>query len=40
MDIEKFTERAAGLFQAAQTIAIRDFHQQISAGASAQGVAG
>ncbi len=31
MDIEKFTERARGFLQAAQTIAIRDFHQQITA---------
>src|SRR6202162_4090990 len=30
MDIEKFTERARGFLQAAQTIAIRDFHQQIT----------
>jgi ATP-dependent Clp protease ATP-binding subunit ClpB len=29
MDIEKFTERARGFLQAAQTIAIRDFHQRI-----------
>src|ERR1700753_3739536 len=29
MDIEKFTERARGFLQAAQTIAIREFHQQI-----------
>jgi ATP-dependent Clp protease ATP-binding subunit ClpB len=31
MDIEKFTERARGFLQAAQTIAIRDFHQRITA---------
>src|ERR1700754_346562 len=31
MDIEKFTERARGFLQAAQTIAIREFHQQITA---------
>ena len=30
MDIEKFTERARGFLQAAQTIAIRDFHQRLS----------
>jgi ATP-dependent Clp protease ATP-binding subunit ClpB len=30
MDIEKFTERARGFLQAAQTIAIREFHQRVS----------
>jgi ATP-dependent Clp protease ATP-binding subunit ClpB len=30
MDIEKFTDRARGFLQAAQTIAIRDFHQQVT----------
>ena len=30
MDIEKFTERARGFLQAAQTIAIRDFHQRVT----------
>ena len=30
MDIEKFTERARGFLQAAQTIAIREFPQQIT----------
>ncbi|HQT67576.1 MAG: ATP-dependent chaperone ClpB [Rhodospirillales bacterium 20-60-12] len=30
MDFEKFTERARGFVQAAQTIAIREFHQQIT----------
>ncbi len=30
MDIEKFTERARGFIQAAQTIAIRDFHPQLT----------
>ena len=30
MDIEKFTERARGFLQAAQTIAIRDFHPQLA----------
>jgi ATP-dependent Clp protease ATP-binding subunit ClpB len=30
MDIEKFTDRAKGFLQAAQTIAIREFHQQIT----------
>ena len=30
MDIEKFTERARGFLQAASTIAIREFHQQIT----------
>ena len=29
MDIDKFTERARGFLQAAQTIAIREFHQRI-----------
>ena len=30
MDIEKFTDRVRGFVQAAQTIAIRDFHQQLT----------
>ena len=30
MDIEKFTERARGFLQAAQTIAIREFHQRLA----------
>jgi ATP-dependent Clp protease ATP-binding subunit ClpB len=30
MDIEKFTDRARGFLQAAQTIAIRDYHQQVT----------
>ena len=30
MEIEKFTERARGFLQAAQTIAIREFHQRIT----------
>ena len=30
MDIEKFTERARGFIQAAQTIAIREFHHQLT----------
>ena len=30
MDIEKFTERSRGFTQAAQTIAIREFHQQLT----------
>ncbi len=30
MDIEKFTERARGFLQAAQTIAIREFHQRMT----------
>jgi ATP-dependent Clp protease ATP-binding subunit ClpB len=30
MNIEKFTDRARGMMQAAQTIAIRDSHQQIT----------
>ncbi len=30
MDIEKFTDRARGFLQAAQTIAIREFHQQVT----------
>ncbi|MFN7634120.1 MAG: hypothetical protein ACK5PI_05285, partial [Acetobacteraceae bacterium] len=29
MDIEKFTERARGFIQAAQTIAIRDLHPPV-----------
>jgi len=32
MDIEKFTERARGFVQAAQTIAIREYHQQLTPG--------
>ena len=31
MDIEKFTDRARGFLQAAQTIAIRDYHQRVTA---------
>jgi ATP-dependent Clp protease ATP-binding subunit ClpB len=30
MDIEKFTERSRGFIQAASTIAIREFHQQLT----------
>ena len=30
MDIEKFTERARGFLQAAQTIAIREYHQRLT----------
>ena len=30
MEIEKFTERARGFLQAAQTIAVREFHQQLA----------
>jgi ATP-dependent Clp protease ATP-binding subunit ClpB len=30
MDMEKFTERSRGFIQAAQTIAIREFHQQLT----------
>ncbi|MCC6716954.1 MAG: ATP-dependent chaperone ClpB [Acetobacteraceae bacterium] len=30
MDIEKFTERARGFLQAASTIAMREFHQQLT----------
>ena len=30
MDLEKFTERARGFLQAAQTIAIREFHQRLT----------
>ena len=30
MDIEKFTDRARGFLQAAQTIAIREYHQQVT----------
>jgi len=30
MNIEKFTERSRGFLQAAQTIAVRDFHQQLT----------
>ena len=32
MDLEKFTERARGFVQAAQTIAIREYHQQLTPG--------
>ncbi len=31
MDIAKFTERAQGFIQAAGTIAIRDYHQRLTA---------
>ncbi len=31
MDLEKFTDRARGFLQAAQTIALRDNHQQVTA---------
>ncbi|MXV36593.1 MULTISPECIES: ATP-dependent chaperone ClpB [unclassified Saccharibacter] len=30
MDIQKFTERSQGFIQAAQTIALRDYHQQLT----------
>jgi len=30
MNLEKFTERAKGFLQAAQTVAIRNSHQQIA----------
>ena len=30
MDFEKFTERSRGFIQAAQTIAMREYHQQIT----------
>ena len=30
MDFEKFTERARGFIQAAQTIAMREYNQQIT----------
>lgn len=30
MDIQKFTERSQGFLQAAQTIALRDYHQQLT----------
>jgi ATP-dependent Clp protease ATP-binding subunit ClpB len=30
MDIEKFTDRARGFLQSAQTIAVRDYHQRIT----------
>ena len=30
MDMEKFTERSRGFLQAAQTIAVREFHQRLS----------
>ena len=30
MDIEKFTDRARGFLQAAQTIAVREYHQQLT----------
>ena len=31
MDIEKLTDRARGFLQAAQTIAIREYHQRVTA---------
>ncbi len=31
MDVEKFTERSRGFLQAAQTIAIREYHQRVTA---------
>src|SRR5436305_9251469 len=31
MDLEKFTERSRGFLQAASTIAIREFHQRLTA---------
>jgi ATP-dependent Clp protease ATP-binding subunit ClpB len=30
MDIEKFTERARGFIQSAQSLAVREHHQQIA----------
>src|SRR3954469_1813310 len=30
MDIEKFTDRAKGFLQAAQTIAVREYHQRVT----------
>ena len=30
MDFEKFTERSRGFLQAAQTIAVREFHQRLT----------
>ena len=39
MNIEKYTDRAKGFLQAAQTIALREGHQQFTPGASAQGAA-
>jgi len=30
MDLEKFTDRARGFLQAAQTIAIREYHQRVT----------
>ena len=30
MNLEKFTERSRGFFQAAQTIAVREGHQQLT----------
>ena len=30
MDIEKFTDRARGFLQSAQTIAIREYHQRVT----------
>ena len=32
MNIEKFTDRAKGFLQAAQTIAMRESHQRVSSG--------
>ena len=39
MNLEKFTDRAKGFLQAAQTVAIRMNHQRIAPRASAQGAA-
>ena len=39
MNLEKFTDRAKGFLQSAQTVAIRMNHQRISARTSAQGAA-
>ena len=30
MDIEKFTDRAKGFLQAAQTIAVREYHRRVT----------
>jgi ATP-dependent Clp protease ATP-binding subunit ClpB len=40
MDLEKFTDRARGFLQSAQTVAVRMNHQRITPGAPAEGAAG
>ncbi len=40
MDFEKYTDRAKGFVQSAQTLAMRDGHPQLASRASAEGAAG